>query len=110
MKQVTFREFITARYFELKRNPNLKYSFRTFSALAGFGSPNYLKVVMDGKRMISVKAIPKFAKGLLLNEAEISFFTDLALREIATNSAVVKEFLEAVKTVNEKWEEESELS
>ncbi|MCB0419086.1 MAG: TIGR02147 family protein, partial [Bdellovibrionales bacterium] len=40
----------------------------------GFGSPNYLKLVMDGKRNLSDEAIGKFAKGLRLDSHESEYF------------------------------------
>lgn len=50
------------------------FSFRYFSKQAGFGSPNYLKLVMDGKRNLSADAIGKFAKGLRLDNHETEYF------------------------------------
>lgn len=50
------------------------FSFRFFSKQAGFGSPNYLKLVMDGKRNLSFDAIAKFAKGLRLDNHESEYF------------------------------------
>ena len=50
------------------------FSFRFFSKQAGFGSPNYLKLVMDGKRNLSAEAIGKFAKGLSLDNHESEYF------------------------------------
>lgn len=92
--QTTFRGFLKARYAFLKRRPELKYSFRAFSRLAGFGSPNYLHLVMVGKRVPSVAAIPKFAKGLLLNPAQTRIFTKLALAEIAAKNAPIRAFVD----------------
>jgi uncharacterized protein (TIGR02147 family) len=68
-----YREFLKDRYKQLKETDSL-FSFRNFSKQAGFGSPNYLKLVMDGKRNLSADAIGKFAKGLRLDSHETEFF------------------------------------
>jgi uncharacterized protein (TIGR02147 family) len=68
-----YREFLKDRYRQLKDADPL-FSFRYFSKMAGFGSPNYLKLVMDGKRNLSAEAIGKFAKGLRLDAHESEYF------------------------------------
>ncbi len=68
-----YRDFLKDRYRQLKSLDPV-FSFRHFSKQAGFGSPNYLKLVMDAKRNLSVEAIGKFAKGLRLDNHESEFF------------------------------------
>lgn len=68
-----YRDFLKDRYRQLKDADPL-FSFRFFSKQAGFGSPNYLKLVMDGKRNLSAEAIGKFAKGLRLDNHESEYF------------------------------------
>lgn len=68
-----YREFLKDRYRQLKEADPV-FSFRYFSKQAGFGSPNYLKLVMDGKRNLSFDAIAKFAKGLRLDNHESEYF------------------------------------
>jgi uncharacterized protein (TIGR02147 family) len=68
-----YRDFLKDRYRQLKDADPL-FSFRYFSKQAGFGSPNYLKLVMDGKRNLSFEAIAKFAKGLRLDNHESEYF------------------------------------
>lgn len=68
-----YRDFLKDRYHQLKESDPI-FSFRCFSKQAGFGSPNYLKLVMDGKRNLSEEAIAKFAKGLRLDNHESEFF------------------------------------
>lgn len=68
-----YREFLKDRYRQLKET-DPAFSFRYFSKQAGFGSPNYLKLVMDGKRNLSDDAIGKFAKGLRLDGHETEYF------------------------------------
>lgn len=68
-----YRDFLKDRYRQLKEADPV-FSFRHFSKQAGFGSPNYLKLVMDGKRNLSSEAILKFAKGLRLDNHETEYF------------------------------------
>lgn len=68
-----YRDFLKDRYRQLKDSDPV-FSFRHFSKQAGFGSPNYLKLVMDGKRNLSHDAIAKFAKGLRLDSHEGEYF------------------------------------
>lgn len=68
-----YRDFLKDRYRQLKEADPV-FSFRYFSKQAGFGSPNYLKLVMDGKRNLSFDAIAKFAKGLRLDNHESEYF------------------------------------
>lgn len=68
-----YREFLKDRYRQLKETDPM-FSFRFFSKQAGFGSPNYLKLVMDGKRNLSDEAIGKFARGLRLDSHESEFY------------------------------------
>lgn len=51
-----------------------KFSSRMFARRAGFGSPSYLKMILDEKRRISVKASQKIAKALGLKTQESKFF------------------------------------
>jgi len=55
------------------------FSYRLFSLKAGFKSPNFLKLVMEGKRNLSEEGIHKFATGLNLNKREKEYFYNLVL-------------------------------
>ncbi len=52
-------------------------SYRAFGKRAGLKSPNYLKLVMDGERNLSIKMAEQFAKALALEGDSASFFVDL---------------------------------
>lgn len=73
-----YRLFLKALYDWLKSEKNF-FSFRQFSKKAGYRSPNFLKLVIDGKRNISPASIEKFALALKLNKEEINFFRHLVL-------------------------------
>jgi uncharacterized protein (TIGR02147 family) len=73
-----YRKFLAALYeFEKARDP--RFSYRSFSKAAGFASPNFLKLVIDGKRNLSHESIEKFTTGLKLSAQEAEFFRSLVL-------------------------------
>lgn len=53
------------------------FSYRYFSRMAGFSSPNFLKLVAEGQRNLSERSISKFARGLGLDPKEQDLFADL---------------------------------
>ncbi len=71
-----YRVFLNAHVAWL-RQEDRKFSFRRFARSAGFSSPNYLKLVMDGDRNLSVESAPKFATGLGLSDEDGEVFTCL---------------------------------
>jgi uncharacterized protein (TIGR02147 family) len=56
-----------------------QFSYRYFSRIAGFSSPNFLKLVAEGKRNLSPQSIAKFARGLGLDQKEQETFETLVL-------------------------------
>src|SRR3954469_6473209 len=73
-----YRSFLRDLY-EFEKAAHRKFSFRYFSKQAGFSSPNFLKLVIEGKRNLSIESIARFAKALKLNKEEATFFRALVL-------------------------------
>lgn len=73
-----YRKYLRDWYKEAKASRG-SFSFRTFSKRAGFTSPNYFKLVMDGDRNLTEESLPLFIKGLKLNKQEQEFFRNLVL-------------------------------
>jgi uncharacterized protein (TIGR02147 family) len=71
-----FRTFL-ADYYEFKKSESPIFSHRFFAKKAGITSPNYLKLVMDGKRNLTKKSLVKFAAGLGLKGLRAEFFENL---------------------------------
>ena len=71
-----YRKFLKDWYTQAKKERS-SFSFRVFSKRAGFESPNFFKLVMDGKRNLTAKSLPKFIVGLKLNKQEQEFFQSL---------------------------------
>ncbi len=68
-----YREFLKDMVIELK-NSQPSFSYRYFAKKAGFTSPNFLKLVIDGKRNLSEESIHKFAEVFKLGRKERRFF------------------------------------
>jgi uncharacterized protein (TIGR02147 family) len=66
-----------ADYYEAKKAQSPIFSHRYFAQKAGISSPNYLKLVMDGKRNLTKKSLVKFAAGLGLKGLRAEFFENL---------------------------------
>jgi uncharacterized protein (TIGR02147 family) len=64
-----------------------QFSYRYFSRIAGFSSPNFLKLVAEGKRNLSPQSIGKFARGLGLDHKEQETFETLVLLSQAETDA-----------------------
>lgn len=73
-----YRAFLKAYYEAMKAQSDF-FSFRYFSKMAGLGSPNFLKLVMDGERGLSADGIERFIRALKLKAAEARFFRQLVL-------------------------------
>jgi len=66
-----------ADYYEFKKAQSPIFSHRYFALKAGLSSPNYLKLVMDGKRNLTKKSSMKFATALGLKGLRADFFENL---------------------------------
>lgn len=60
--------------FDYKKETVQSFSYRNFSRLAGFSSPNFLKLVIDGHRNLTSTSIAKIAKGFKLKKPEREYF------------------------------------
>jgi uncharacterized protein (TIGR02147 family) len=68
-------------------------SYRSFATRAQLGSPNYLKLVMDGERNLSPAMAERFATALRLEGEAASYFVDLvAFNQASTQSARNKQY------------------
>lgn len=80
-----YRAFLRDYYVDKKAKRG--FSFRSFSKRAGLGSPNYLKLVMDGERNLSEQMVGRFAKALGLDHDDSTYFARLVQFNQATSSA-----------------------
>lgn len=80
-----------AAFYEYRRKLSSKelrpYSYAVFSAAADIKSPNYLKLIIDGKRNLSSEMTQKFAKAMGLNKEQSLEFQLLVEYNQATDPA-----------------------
>jgi uncharacterized protein (TIGR02147 family) len=70
-----YRAYLRDYYVRGKQRGRL--SFRAFSRRAGLGSPNYLKLVIDGQRSISDAMAARFAAAAGLKQEAATYFCEL---------------------------------
>ena len=63
--------------FQHRKATTPRYSHRLFARMAGFAAPNFLKLVIDGKRNLTSTSIAQVAKGFKLKKSEREFFENL---------------------------------
>ena len=84
-----YRAFISELFvFQKKHVPG--FSHRYFARKAGFAAPNFLKLVMDGKRNLTPASLAKVARGFGLNKREREYFERLCNRKTITVGHTVK--------------------
>ncbi|PWU20947.1 MAG: TIGR02147 family protein [Bdellovibrio sp.] len=77
-----FRQYLLD-FYKFRRNQTRHqlrpYSYSHFAAAANIKSPNYLKMIIDGKRNLSEDMIGKFARAMNLNKSQATEFRLLVL-------------------------------
>ena len=76
-KYLDYRHYLKDYYREQKEKKGSRFSFRSFARAAGLSSPNFLKLVMDGKRNLGPEGIVHFIKALRFNKEEAAYFENL---------------------------------
>jgi uncharacterized protein (TIGR02147 family) len=96
-----YRDFLQDFYhFHKKRNS--AYSYRLFARKAKLGSPNYLKLVVDGKRRITDRTLYQFSRGLGLNRDEEKYFRELVMYQEVSDPDSKDQHLKALMKYQEK--------
>lgn len=85
-----FRQYLKHYYQEAKETTR-RFSYRKMSEILGFNSPNFLQLVINGKRNISKDSINKISSGIGLKCGEKEYFGYLVLLNQA-KSEVEKNF------------------
>lgn len=81
-----YRRFLGDAYSYYKANFS-QFSFRYFAKRAGMASPNFLKLVIEGKRNLSLDSVPRFSEAFKLSKPESEFFAHLVAFNQAKSSA-----------------------
>lgn len=96
-----YREYLQDFYRFHKRR-NTSYSYRLFARKAKLGSPNYLKLVVDGKRRITDRTLYQFARGLGLSRDEEKYFRELVMYQEVSDPDSKENHLRALLKYQEK--------
>ncbi len=92
---LSYREYLNDYYVAAKANTRA-FSYRYFSRKAGYSSPNFLKLVSEGRRNLSAESVEKFSSALKLDRDEARFFSNLVVLEQAETDAERNEAYEKV--------------
>jgi uncharacterized protein (TIGR02147 family) len=75
---LNYRDYLRA-LLAAEKAKNRHFSHRYFARVAGFSSPSYLKMVMDGKRNLTPSSIHQFSKAFKMGHREAGYFEALVL-------------------------------
>jgi uncharacterized protein (TIGR02147 family) len=96
-----YRLYMRTFYEERKRTS--AFSWRQFSKLAGFSSPNYMKVVCDGKSRLSKAGIEPVANAMGLIEHEKIYFQKLVELDNANNESSKAAVLQQIHEMSKEY-------
>ncbi|MCI5071494.1 TIGR02147 family protein [bacterium] len=75
---MNYRNFLRD-FYQLKKRNSKSFSYKLFAEKAGLNSPNYMKLIMDGKRNLTYKNLRGFCEALEFDEKQAEFFKNLVL-------------------------------
>lgn len=84
----SYRKYMQDFYEERKRCS--AFSWREFSKIAGFSSPNYMKVVCEGKSRLSKAGVESVSRAMGLEGFQVEYFTAMVDFEDAKTEAKKK--------------------
>lgn len=86
-------------YYQFKKKSNIGFTYCQFSKLADIKSPNYLKLIIDGDRELTIDKIFSFAKALELDRDEKHYFEALVLYNQAASSELKRYYQQKIKNI-----------
>jgi uncharacterized protein (TIGR02147 family) len=103
---IDYRKFLND-YYAYKKKTSRAFSYRYFSAKAGFASPVFLKLVIEGKRNLSRASIEKFCAAIQLTKKECMYFKNLALFDQAKTADEKQEHYAVLRSIENAVSEKS---
>ncbi len=73
---IDYRKFLKD-FYHFKKSGIRRFSYRSFSEKAGFSSPNFIKLVIDGRKNLGKESIPKLCKAMEPNKKQTEYFSYL---------------------------------
>ncbi len=98
-----YRLFLRDFYLSRKR-VDQKFTYASFSRLAGIRSPNYLKLVTTGEKNLTEENVVRFAKALDLSGREFDYFEALVFFNQAKNALQREYYQKRMKVARERLE------
>ena len=96
-----YREFLRD-YYQSQKNAVPKLTFRLFAQKAGFSSPSFQKLVMDGKKNMTMESILKISRALRLNKKAEEYFKVLVFFNQGKTVEDKKHFLKKIDNFRKK--------
>jgi uncharacterized protein (TIGR02147 family) len=110
---MNYRDYLRDYYAE-KKKQHAFYSFRLFAQKAGFASPNFFKLVVDGKRNMSKESAFRFSKALGHSKKEAEYFENLVFfnqsKTLEEKNAYLANLMKFRKNADPKKIEQSEYA
>jgi uncharacterized protein (TIGR02147 family) len=103
---IDYRRFLDD-YYSFKKRTSHAFSYRYFSAKAGFASPVFLKLIIEGKRNLSRASIEKFCNALKLTKKECMYFKNLVLFDQAKTADEKQEHYAVLRSIENAVSEKS---
>ncbi len=83
-------------YYEYHKRNTPGYSFRAFSKAAGFSSPNFIKLVMEGKKNLTAESALQLAQAMELGTEAAAYFQDLVQFAQSKSLEAKRHYLERI--------------
>ncbi len=87
-----YRHYLRDYYESQKKKRGNLFSYRSFMKQAGLSSPNFLKLVIEGKRNLGEDGIASFSKALKHNPEEARYFEQLVYYNQSTTEGERQEW------------------
>jgi uncharacterized protein (TIGR02147 family) len=71
-----YRKFLSDYYKQAKKSTK-GFSYRAFSRKAGIVAPNFLQWLIEGKRNLAARTVPRVIRALELDKKEAEYFTEM---------------------------------
>lgn len=96
-------------YYNSQKTEKASYSYRVFAQRARLTSPNYLKLVIDGKRRITDRLVDPFIRGLGLNPQQSNYFRNLVFYQEARDVEAKRQYLDKLVTIRKRAQSRTEV-
>lgn len=97
-----YRTYLKDYYLEKKRTTGY-FTYRYFAQIAGFSSPVFIKLVIDGKTNLSSRSVEKLSRAMGLTNGEREYFENLVRFNQAKKSEQKRQYLQKLRDLNKRF-------